>query len=144
VRGRRLATLAWLPYTTCGIASLSASRGGWRADSAGVPNIQPVEPDAGLLLSSINLIMQAVEVNDKVLGLLTAPVMSKVALMGAAAGDAGDGVGLLVRMCSNTGLLRQAVQTLLAEIRWSTSTHYDAKEQVSKDACRCMRPPATM
>lgn len=93
-------------------------------------NWQAAEPDAGLLLSTINLIMQAVEVNDRVLGILTAPVMSKVALMGAAAGDAGDGVGLFVRMCSNTALLRQAVQTLLTEMRWPNSTHYDAKEQV--------------
>jgi hypothetical protein len=86
------------------------------------------EPDVDLVLPTINLIIQAMEAKD-VLGLPAAPVISKLALMGAAAGDAGDGVGLLVRLCGNVGMLRLAVQTLLNDMHVYTSTHYDAKEQ---------------
>ena len=86
------------------------------------------ELDTELLLQTIALVIQASELNDSILGDLTRPVVAKLALLGSSLGDPGDGVGLLVRLCSNLTLLRYAVQTLLAGMR-NGASHYDAKEE---------------
>lgn len=86
------------------------------------------ELDTESLLQTIALVIQATDLTDHVLGDLTRPVVAKLALLGSSVGDPGDGVGLLVRMCSNLTLLRYAVQTLLAGMR-NGASHYDAKEE---------------
>jgi hypothetical protein len=117
-----------VPYLLAHLYLGAASTDASMPRIANVGGLAKPEPNAELLLGTINIVMQATEVSDKVLGVLTAPIISKLALLGPASGDAGDGVGLLTRLCSNTTLLRQAVQTLLAGIR-SAPTHYDNKEQ---------------
>ena len=86
------------------------------------------ELDTESLLQTIALVIQATELTDHMLGDLTRPVVAKLVLLRSSVGDPGDGVGLLVRMCSNLTLLRYAVQTLLAGMR-NGASHYDAKEE---------------
>lgn len=91
---------------------------------------QSKEPESAELLQCLNLVAQAVRVDEGWLDALTAPLLAKLANIGPLTGDVGDGVGLLVRLCKDEdGMVRLGVRSLLDGLKQEPG-FYDTKEKL--------------